>query len=126
LISDGDLSAAITAALRGTGVHAVMGIGGAFIMPSTASVIAAASIFVLKLTFALSADAEKSSDIIMPPSLLPPCPRSLWRRCHYHLLFQPGLHRPPHFDLVQGRPSILLITITSPIPPSSTAPAWPC
>jgi fructose-1,6-bisphosphatase II / sedoheptulose-1,7-bisphosphatase len=29
LISDGDLSAAITAALRGTGVHAVMGIGGA-------------------------------------------------------------------------------------------------
>ena len=29
LISDGDLSAAITAALRGTGVHAVMGTGGA-------------------------------------------------------------------------------------------------
>jgi len=29
LISDGDLSAGITAALRGTGVHAVMGIGGA-------------------------------------------------------------------------------------------------
>jgi len=29
LISDGDLSAAITVALRGTGVHAVMGIGGA-------------------------------------------------------------------------------------------------
>jgi fructose-1,6-bisphosphatase class II len=29
LISDGDLSAGITVALRGTGVHAVMGIGGA-------------------------------------------------------------------------------------------------
>ncbi|MBI4669298.1 MAG: class II fructose-bisphosphatase [Elusimicrobia bacterium] len=29
LITDGDLSAGITAALRGTGVHAVMGIGGA-------------------------------------------------------------------------------------------------
>ncbi|MFN7960441.1 MAG: class II fructose-bisphosphatase [Thermoanaerobaculia bacterium] len=29
LIGDGDLSAAITAAVRGTGVHAVMGIGGA-------------------------------------------------------------------------------------------------
>lgn len=29
LISDGDLSAGITAAVRGTGVHAVMGIGGA-------------------------------------------------------------------------------------------------
>jgi len=29
LISDGDLSAAIAAAVRGTGVHAVMGIGGA-------------------------------------------------------------------------------------------------
>jgi fructose-1,6-bisphosphatase II len=29
LISDGDLSAGITAALRGTGIHAVMGIGGA-------------------------------------------------------------------------------------------------
>ena len=29
LISDGDLSAGITAAMRGTGVHAVMGIGGA-------------------------------------------------------------------------------------------------
>ena len=29
LISDGDLSAAISAAVRGTGVHAVMGIGGA-------------------------------------------------------------------------------------------------
>jgi len=29
LISDGDLSAAITVALRGTGVHAVIGIGGA-------------------------------------------------------------------------------------------------
>ena len=29
LISDGDLSAGISAAVRGTGVHAVMGIGGA-------------------------------------------------------------------------------------------------
>ena len=29
LISDGDLSAAISCAVRGTGVHAVMGIGGA-------------------------------------------------------------------------------------------------
>jgi fructose-1,6-bisphosphatase/sedoheptulose 1,7-bisphosphatase-like protein len=29
LIGDGDLSAGISVALRGTGVHAVMGIGGA-------------------------------------------------------------------------------------------------